>query len=138
MTRRESRPGNTEAAPQDPAADHPKHNGKGNGQPVKSAAHSVGSRQVTWWFVHEYVSPLLTDAGLWPMVGTPAWCDLADDDPVKLAAIFDAAQHWALRVETSQLAYADAGSEISAAENWSRIAQQIADHARHYIPRVTS
>jgi hypothetical protein len=92
----------------------------------------VSSRQVSWWSVHEYVSPLLTDAELWPMVGTPAWCDLADDDPVKLAAIFDAAQHYALRIETSQLAMADAGSEISAAEDWSHISQRIRDEGEFY------
>jgi hypothetical protein len=96
------------------------------------------SRQVSWWSVHEYVEALLTNAATWPMIGTPQWCDLADDDPRKLAAIFDAAQHWALRVETCQIAVADAGSAISAAENWSAIAQQLKDHSRYYIPRVAS
>jgi hypothetical protein len=87
----------------------------------------LASRQVTWWSVHEYVLPRLTAA--WPMAGTPEWCDLPDTDPRKLAALHDAAQHWALRVEACQLAMSDAGSEISAAENWSRIAQHIRDRA---------
>jgi hypothetical protein len=58
-----------------------------------------------------------------PMVGTPAWCDLDDDDPVKHAAVFDAAQHWALHVDTCQEKRAHASQAISAAEDWSAIAQ---------------
>lgn len=93
------------------------------------SAQSIGSRQVSWWSVHEYVEPLLVEAGSWPMVGTAAWCDLADDDPVKLAAIFDAAQHWALRIETSQAAMAEASRNVSTAADWSYIAQQLRDRA---------
>src|SRR6478736_3987189 len=52
--------------------------------------------------------------GGWPTVGTPQWCALDDDDPAKLAALFDAAQHWGLRIEACQQAYSDASSEISA------------------------
>jgi hypothetical protein len=92
----------------------------------------LGSRQVHWWFVHEYVEPILTDVGSWPMVGTWEWYDLADDDPRKLAAIYDAAQHWALRVDSCQEAYADAGSEISSAADWSRIAQYLRTEREWY------
>jgi Protein of unknown function (DUF2742) len=56
----------------------------------------VASQQVSWWSVHEHVAPLLDQIESWPMVGTPAWCRLADDDPRKLAALYDAARHWAL------------------------------------------
>jgi hypothetical protein len=122
----ESRPV-VEAAPQDPAADHPQYNG--------------ASRQVSWWDVHEYVQPLLTDTGSWPAAGTPAWCVLADDDPRKLAAVFDAAQHFALRVETSQVAMAEASHEVSGGADWSHIAQQAFRRAcavafGTYIPRM--
>jgi hypothetical protein len=98
---------------------------------------------VSWWPVHEYVEPLLTEAGSFPMVGTWEWHDLPDDDPRKLAAIFDAAQHWALRIETSQAAMGKASHDISAAADWSNIAHQkfrrdcaIASGA--YIRRVSS
>ena len=74
---------------------------------------------VSWWSVHEYVERLLTDTGSWPMVGTPEWCDLADDDPRKRAAVFDAAQHFALRVETSQAAMA--GERIPCSPNSTEI-----------------
>jgi Protein of unknown function (DUF2742) len=71
----------------------------------------VTSQQVSWWTVHEFVTAHL-QVEHWPMAGTPAWCLFNDDDPVKLAAVLDAARHWALRIETCQQAYADAGSDF--------------------------
>jgi hypothetical protein len=85
--------------------------------------------------VHEHVSSLLTSVGHWPMVGTPAWCELADDDPVKLAALFDAAQHWALRVETCQEAHCDASRAIAGALDWSALAREINVRADWYAAR---
>jgi Protein of unknown function (DUF2742) len=95
----------------------------------------VSSQQVSWWSVHEHVGPFLDAAGSWPMVGTPAWCELADDDPAKLAALFDAAQHWALRVETCQQTQADASRDISAAADWSVIAGEMYQRAAFYAER---
>lgn len=99
------------------------HNGKG-----------LTSQQVDWWSVHTAVAAILADADTWPMVGTPAWCALPDDDPRKLAALCDAAQHWALRVETCQQARAEASHEISASADWSTIAT--AHRSSAYIRRV--
>ena len=78
-----------------------------------------------WWTVHEFVAPSSQRPvrGRWSAPPNGALLD--DDDPRKIAAIFDSARHWALRIETCQEAYADAGSEISAAADWSRIAQYI-------------
>jgi hypothetical protein len=84
-----------------------------------TARKSVTSQQVSWWSVHEFVAESLARVGSWPTVGTPQWRELADDDPVKLAALFDAAQHWALRVETCQEAECEASHAISAALDWS-------------------
>ncbi|OBH80194.1 hypothetical protein A5681_04515 [Mycobacterium scrofulaceum] len=64
-----------------------------------------------------------------PMVGTPAWCALRDDHPAKLAAALDAAQHWALRLETAQEQLAAAAQAISASEDWSAIARMNRDRA---------
>lgn len=94
-----------------------------------SVTPAVTSQQVSFWSVHECVAPLLAAVGSWPMLGSPAWCALDNTDPVKIAALFDAAQHWALRVETCQQADADASSDVSAAADWSAIAQQIYAHA---------
>lgn len=69
------------------------------------------------------------------MVGTPAWCELADDDPVKLAALFDAAQHHALRVESCQQAHCDASRQVSGAVDWSALAHEINQRADFYAAR---
>lgn len=84
----------------------------------------VSSQQVSWWSVHEYVAPQLAAVASWPMVGTPAWCALDDDDPAKLAALLDAAQHHALRVETAQEARCAASQAISAAEDWDEVSRR--------------
>jgi hypothetical protein len=80
---------------------------------------------VSWWTVHEFITPALRKAESWPLPGTPTWCALADDDPVKLASLLDAAQHWALRLETCQQASVEASQSISAAHNWGEIGQRI-------------
>lgn len=89
-----------------------------------------------WWGVHEWVNPFLERIGAWPMVGTTAWSDLADDDPAKLAALLDAAQHWALRVDTCQEAMAEASRAVSQAADWGAIAQRMANKSTSYIPRI--
>jgi Protein of unknown function (DUF2742) len=107
------------------------------------AARCVSSQQVSWWSAHEYAAPLLAEAGSWPTVGTPEWCDLAGSDPRKLAAIFDAAQHWALRLETCQQDQCQASRDISAAEDWSAIGREALIlrafyAARPWLKRVAS
>jgi hypothetical protein len=119
MTEREDRSGNAGAAT--PLA--------------KADTNFTASQQVSWWSVHEQVTGLLQEVGDWPMAGTPAWCALDDDDPVKLAALFDAAQHWALRVETCQEAECEASHDISAVADWSAIATEIRQRREVYIPR---
>ncbi len=87
------------------------------------------SQAVAWWPVHEFVAPLLTQIETWPMAGTPAWCDLPDDHPAKWAALLDAAQHHALRVEIAQEARRDAAESISAATDWPAIANATRERA---------
>jgi hypothetical protein len=96
----------------------------------------MSSAAVSWWSVHEHVAPALAAVGSWPTVGTPAWCELEDTDPRKLVALFDAAQHWALRVETCQEQLAEASHDISAAADWSGVATEIySRRSSGYIPR---
>jgi hypothetical protein len=85
----------------------------------------LGSQSVAWWEVHLYRQRMLNRLGVeaFPMVGTPLWCALPDDHPVKRAAAFDAAQHWALQVETCQEQLAAAAQAISAADDWTAIAK---------------
>jgi hypothetical protein len=103
----------------------------------------VNSQQVSWWDVHEHVATYLDEVGSWPMAGTPAWCALPADDPTKLAALLDAARHWALRVETCQTAECEASHAISGAADWARIAQhryrqRCFYDARPWLKRKTS
>jgi hypothetical protein len=95
----------------------------------------MGSAQVSWWDVRTFVTPILEAAGSWPLAGTPEWCALDDTDPVKVAALFDAAQHWSLRVETCQQARAETSRDISSAADWSAIAAQIYNRAQLYAER---
>jgi Protein of unknown function (DUF2742) len=93
--------------------------------------HIRSSRQVAWWDVHLYRDRMLKQLGVtaFPTVGTPAWCALPDDHPAKLAAALDAAQHWALRVDTAQEQLAAAAQTISAAADWATIAKANRDRA---------
>jgi hypothetical protein len=93
------------------------------------------SRTVDWWSVHEHVVPLLTEVQSWPMVGTLPWQHLPTDEPAKLAAIFDAARHWALRVDTAQAAQAETSRDISAATDWSALSRNMLQRNGVYIPR---
>ena len=95
-------------------------------------AAAVPSQQVAWWEVHQWVTDQLADVDNWPMAGSPAWCDLDDTDPRKTAALLDAAQHWALRLEICQAAECEASRDISAAANWSGIAQEIRDRSEFH------
>lgn len=110
------RPGkNTETADRQPMS-------RATAESIPPRPQCVSSQQVSWWTVREFVAPVLARMRSWPTVGTPQWCALDDADPVKIAALFDAAQHWALRVETCQQAHCEASREISDAADWSAIA----------------
>ena len=93
------------------------------------------SQQVNWWTVHEYVIPVLDRVKAWPMAGTPAWCLLDDGDPAKVAAVYDAARHHILRVETAQEALREAGEAISAAADWAAVARDVRNREEFYASR---
>ena len=93
------------------------------------------SQQVDWWSVHEFVAAVLDQVNGWPTLGTPAWCSLANDDPQKWAALLDGAQHHALRLELNQQAECQASRDISAAADWSGIAQQVRQHNEFYAAK---
>ena len=96
---------------------------------------AISSHQVAWWTVHEYVTPVLSRHNYWPTVGTPDWCLLADDDPARQAAVFDAAQHWALHVEINQEVRAEASRAVSEAADWRAAAQQFRQRNDFYTTR---
>jgi hypothetical protein len=100
----------------------------------------ISSQQVNWRSVHRYVAPLLESVGTWPTIGTVQWRDLPSEDPAKWAAILDAAQHHALRLELNQQDLIDASKAASAAVDWKTAAQHIRDRREAladgvYVPR---
>lgn len=86
---------------------------------------SLESQQVSWWSVHEFIAEVLSQANGWPLLGTPAWCSLAHDDPYKWAAVLDGGQHHALRLELNQEARAEASKAIAEAADWSQVAREV-------------
>ena len=95
----------------------------------------ISARSVSWWSVQEFVAPLLAQADSWPIAGTPAWCALPADDPLKWLALFDAARHHALRMETAQESLADAAKEISASVDWRSVANELTQRRSFYDSR---
>ncbi|BBY52946.1 DUF2742 domain-containing protein [Mycobacterium koreense] len=91
------------------------------------SSERLASRQVSWWFVHEFVEAAVAQAncGPIPTAGTPSWCELSDGDPRKLLAVAVAGEHHALRVEVAQAAAAEASSAVSAAADWPKVAREI-------------
>lgn len=95
----------------------------------------IMSRAVNWWTVHEFVAPVLARVGPVPLAGSVEWQQLADDDPKKIAALFDAARHHALRVDMAQEAVAKATHAIAASGDWSGVAARTLHHSGAYTPR---
>lgn len=135
-----------------PAANGAAQDTTGQVDTAKSNRAYRQSQQVNWRAVHRFVTPLLQTVGSWPTVGTIEWHQLHDDDLVKYAALFDAAQHWALRLESCQVARCEAGRAISAgaplvdddllslrtkpAVDWKSVAQEIRRRREAHIYRV--
>lgn len=106
-----------------------------------TGAGSPASQQVSWSETHRFITEMVAKANVGPIpwAGTPAWCALADDDPRKLLALAAFGEHHALRIETMQTAQASASRQISAAADWSALAQRIRNRASSpYIPRRKS
>lgn len=106
-----------------------------------TGAGSPQSQQVCWTTVLEFVERLGINPTTVLLVGTPAWAQLPDDHPDKLAAVLAAGVHHALRLNLTQDAMAEASQAISAAVDWTAVARAQLRHTRAvtagiYIPRV--
>lgn len=69
------------------------------------------------------------------MVGTVAWQMLSATDPAKWAAVLDAAQHHALRLEMCQGAQIQAAQAISGSTDWPVISRSIRQCTEFYEAR---
>jgi hypothetical protein len=97
---------------------------------------SVPSRQVSWFPVYEFATQLLTPVHNWPAAGTPAWQELPDNDPRKLAAVIEAGVHWSLRIDAEQEARARASRDIAASSDWPALARNLRRQpGPAYVPR---
>lgn len=99
---------------------------------------ATASRQVDCYPVYEFVLPLVARLGPLPWPGTPAWCELSDHDPAKLAAVLRAGVVWALNEDARQDAMVQASQAISAAADWTEFARQSRARRQVYIPRRSS
>lgn len=98
---------------------------------------SVASRQVAWVAVLEFVQRLGIDPTTVITAGTPAWRQLDDEDPDKLAAVLAAGVHHALRMDLAQEALAEASREIASAAPWGELGRLIAQgRGPAYVPRL--
>ncbi|WP_454788506.1 DUF2742 domain-containing protein [Mycolicibacterium lutetiense] len=96
----------------------------------------MDSQQVCWTTVLEFVERLGINPTTVLLAGTPEWNQLPDDHPDKLSAVLAAGVHHALRLDLTQEHRAEASHEISAAADWSALAQRIAQgRGPAYIPR---
>ena len=94
----------------------------------------TSAQSVSWWDVHLYVDRILKALGIraYPAAGTPAWCELDDCDPTKLAAVLDYGEHHGLRVETAQVASCEASHDISAGLHWAAVGRRVKDAAEWF------
>ncbi|OBG14842.1 hypothetical protein A5768_08255 [Mycolicibacterium fortuitum] len=71
-----------------------------------------------------------------PLPGTPQWCQMDDTDARKLMALVLGGVREALTNDTHQTAMAEASQAISAAADWTALAQRIRNRSGSaYIPR---
>jgi hypothetical protein len=101
------------------------------------------SQAVSFWDVHLFAQKRIDTVVDFPLIGSPAWCALPDMHPAKWAAVVDAAQHWALRLETNQAAMAEASRAVSAAVDWSAVSREVQQRRsfraeRPWLQRVDS
>ncbi|MHC9292496.1 DUF2742 domain-containing protein [Mycobacterium sp. LTG2003] len=113
----------------------------------ETGAGSPASRQVAWFETYSYAARLATshDVNLnnLPIPGTPQWCGMPDDDARKLLALILGGVREALANDTHQMVMAEASQAISAAADWTAIAngirrRQDATRSGAYIPRRAS
>ncbi|SHP73601.1 phiRv2 prophage protein [Mycobacteroides abscessus subsp. abscessus] len=85
--------------------------------------------------MHEFVQPHIEAMGPFPVAGTVAWQLLSGTDPAKWAAVLDAAQHYALRLDIDQEAAIEAGQAISRSQDWGSVASKMRQRREFYAAR---
>lgn len=90
-----------------------------------SAGGGHHSREVDFILVHERLAPMLDAAahlGDIPVLGSPAWADLALTDVRWRHSVVAAGYRWAMREWLEQDASIALAQSLSASEDWSQLA----------------
>lgn len=93
------------------------------------------SREVSFIAVHDRLSPILTTAhslGGVPVLGSPAWVDLAEDDIRWRHSVVVSGYQWALRRWLEQDAETAASKEVSQQQDWSAHARYVRDRKQYF------
>ena len=94
-----------------------------------------GSREVDFIAVHERLTPVLMtafDLGEIPVLGSPAWVDLAPDDVRWRHAVVVAGYRWAQQRWLQQDAEIAVSKELSAQSDWPAVASRIRGRAEYF------
>lgn len=111
------------------------------GDGVTTTDRATTARTVHFHTVCAYVDRVLGGVeGNPPLLGSIEWQRLNDRDPLKVAAVYQAAMERALYYEATQIALGEASKAIAAAADWPAVAQSARRHADAvdsgtYIPR---
>lgn len=97
----------------------------------------MGSYDITWGPVRDFVRRVLGGRHTTIVAGTPEWIALPDDDPAKTIAVLTAGSRWVLEHQLDQLdeqraAAKAAAIEISEARDWAVVAKRIRDRDAFY------
>ncbi|WP_206499117.1 DUF2742 domain-containing protein [Rhodococcus sp. KRD175] len=93
-----------------------------------SMAGGHPSREVDFIAVHDRLAPILDDAVLLgdiPILGSPAWVDIANDDVRWRHSVVAAGYRWAAREWLEQDARIEASRELSVSRDWSAVSRSI-------------
>jgi len=93
------------------------------------------SHEVDWLAVATFVAPLIERFARLPIPGSPAWCQLSDHNPAKLAACLLYVRYWAYDAACRQQAQVAASRDIAAAADWSGIAHRRLQRERFYAEK---
>lgn len=97
----------------------------------------MGSYDITWGPVRDFVRRVLGGRHTTIVAGTPEWIALPDDDPAKLIALLIAGSRWCLERNLEELDQQRAdlkasAIDISQARDWAAVAQRIRDRDQFY------
>lgn len=102
--------------------------------PAAVLVGGVDSNEIDFLPVHQRLAPLLDRAvllGEIPVLGSPAWVDIPDDDRRWRDSVVVAGYRWAMAEWLRQDAENQASKELSGSADWSAVAARMRQHAEY-------